>query len=1281
MPWSPGGSSSGAASAIMRAAASESKAKKKKDSGGGGIFGTGIGPDVNLGLEQVGKDIGGAFVGAGKTIYNAGAMVGNEARSVILNDPNAQKAAYENLRQLGEQSVGMASSLAGTASDVADVATFLPSSVARAAGLGDYTPGALIRKGTGAALGLAAGNQEVGQQYAPKPFMERVKERGLLSPIIEDVGNVALAGKGGVKLSEGGAALAEHAGMPVAAEKLTAIADRIRPLEHPLKNAYTNGIRPFTRAAMDLQAPEAAQGVAQAISQARAGADTGMVLDQLEQTHGPGARAAAEARLAPVNEPTPAMSQIAESRQAPSRAQQFVSRLPQPVQDALAKVENFSVGHEVKTANRQLERMAEVDRNQLMRTEGVQGAIKSVRELAKESGRKISLRDANVMIGDEIAARVNGVGTDLLTGASRSPEVIRSALEEGGRYRSAHIPDELMTPELHGLIDQAVTAWHDQAITNRERMLNESRAGDKGLENVDQQTPAMTKREAKLYRQALKSQERAAALRGRIPKEETALRAKIDAELERSQMLQQKIGDYQGIRNEAATQLDQLRENAPPPEQGGKSTIQDQNGQQRIIPDNGENPTPGSAKQLARRTPGSPDQTPSQNLHRGIDLGYKVRDIADANARIDLKIKAKATVDAGIEEMKQALIAHDLPSAVKATMLDKRAARTLAKLTDGLDNAPAARWPDRWKRVGYAIEGLSKMAEERPEVAAAMEGVPKTFSQVISRAAELGFDPEHVRQFRDTDVRRIIHDSVRLGKKGREGQEYQAGTRKVNTGQLEKAGAVDRSIEALAAAAQEVTQEVRSNQLVDFFEKHFAVPVKEGEAWNPKLYDAWDPTRSFLLTGKGALGKVEAGAGVQYIVPKGVTRAIHSMSRDFNNPIARGIAKATNPWRAFVLTLSPRWYVNNVLGNMMMSAAEGVKLQDWTHAWESYKKKDQAGHWADLPAIPGHSALSDIGEPSLIQGSIKDAWQNGETRLQKVGNARKQVSHRLRRANEVVDEFARAAAYHHSIRTSGLTGEAAVAQAAQRAYEAQVDYGNLSPIEQNIVRAVVPFYAWQKGILKLVSHLPIDHPIAAGLTMQLGEQYENKLKDQFGGMVPLGYSGLINLPGGGALNTRGANPFQDSLSLVTPDGIANSMNPFIQLGVRKVLGAPEGGFIDQYRMDPYGLGVPDVSVNKGLGDIAKGLPLVQEGMAISGSGTLSAGNQSLRTAGIPYMGPESVQKAIDRAKAAQYMMSHPGARGMPKKKASTVPGVLGGGSGWSPSKSSSSSRLPWQRGR
>jgi hypothetical protein len=103
---------------------------------------------------------------------------------------------------------------------------------------------------------------------------------------------------------------------------------------------------------------------------------------------------------------------------------------------------------------------------------------------------------------------------------------------------------------------------------------------------------------------------------------------------------------------------------------------------------------------------------------------------------------------------------------------------------------------------------------------------------------------------------------------------------------------------------------------------------------------------------------------------------------------------------------------------------------------------------------------------------------------------------------------------------------------------------------------------------------------------------------------------MVGVPGTNMkINTRSFNPFADAVALATPQGLAQGINPFVEIAVRNALGAPENGFAKQYRINEFGQSVPDTDPTEGIGKILTGLP--QSGLAGALTGSGPQGDQGI----------------------------------------------------------------------
>jgi hypothetical protein len=117
-----------------------------------------------------------------------------------------------------------------------------------------------------------------------------------------------------------------------------------------------------------------------------------------------------------------------------------------------------------------------------------------------------------------------------------------------------------------------------------------------------------------------------------------------------------------------------------------------------------------------------------------------------------------------------------------------------------------------------------------------------------------------------------------------------------------------------------------------------------------------------------------------------------------------------------------------------------------------------------------------------------------------------------------------------------------------------------------ITQQVMPFYAFQKAMFKIMTHLPADHPLATGIMMQLGRMNQAQLQAD---LLPGGLGVLpSNLIGAGISNNQlvgyqKLNPLTDAWTLATAPGIVAALNPFLTMLLQQghdapVFGGPAG---------------------------------------------------------------------------------------------------------------------------
>jgi len=281
---------------------------------------------------------------------------------------------------------------------------------------------------------------------------------------------------------------------------------------------------------------------------------------------------------------------------------------------------------------------------------------------------------------------------------------------------------------------------------------------------------------------------------------------------------------------------------------------------------------------------------------------------------------------------------------------------------------------------------------------------------------------------------------------------------------------------------------------------------------------------------------------------------------------------------------------------MLAALAGGLDLGAWSEAWKA-ARSGGASMGAILFKGEGFKNLPQVTSQNIIFneiGAFNEPGTPGVIGYQSIGDAmthggfaagRHEFFQRAHNVVSATDGFARAVAYFAKKRKGYTDG-----QAMQYAMDAVIDYGNLSNTERYWVRAIVPFYSFEKGVAKIVFRMPIDHPVAAALMMTMAKLQEENAVDDNGNPLPERYQGVVDLPLLGPTDMQKFNPLRDVEALITPEGILSSLQFAVQDVVRAAAGLPAPGTKAKVKVDGYGRLVPDVSVTSQLGSSFFGGP-------------------------------------------------------------------------------------------
>ncbi len=613
-------------------------------------------------------------------------------------------------------------------------------------------------------------------------------------------------------------------------------------------------------------------------------------------------------------------------------------------------------------------------------------------------------------------------------------------------------------------------------------------------------------------------------------------------------------------------------------------------------------------------------------LNRGIDLAYSVRDIQDATQRIAEETKKKAAMESDAAKLQEQIDAGDTKSAKVKAGFEQVRARRQVQLQKALDTAPVSSWPRQYRPAGAAYMKMIEDAKSDPELKQLIGDAEPTWRSFLQHATALGMDPKYVADMTPEQVRAQmkVRPGIELG------ETKVSGARKQYNAVLSNLDARDNSIEAFVAARTAMHQEIVQNMMAGYMKDNFAVPIKAGQVISNDLA-SFDPSNKFQIEPREANGFWTAPKD-GYVIPKQLAAGIVRANKDYAHWIQNANKFITNPWRNAVITASPQFYVNHSIGHAVLATIEGVHLDQWVKAWQEMRA-DKNG-----PANPDNLYNRFSGESAVGQGTSKEPTLESSLGVRDAINRTEgskfvagshAVAAKLHAATNVVDSLARTATYI-SKKEAGYSD----AEALNKAVSNLVDYNDLSPFEQHIVRAVVPFYSFQKAIFKIVGKFPVDHPAVLGVAANLGRVNQQQLSDRFGTVFPQGYAGLIDTGGGGAINTHGINPFKDATSLASAEGLFEALNPALAIALRAGGHAPSGGYVNGRTTDNYGNLVPDVNPVDELKDQASFLPFVSAATSVAGEGKGPI-RGPLSKAGLNIYTPDEMKKLAARIKGGR----------------------------------------------
>lgn len=317
---------------------------------------------------------------------------------------------------------------------------------------------------------------------------------------------------------------------------------------------------------------------------------------------------------------------------------------------------------------------------------------------------------------------------------------------------------------------------------------------------------------------------------------------------------------------------------------------------------------------------------------------------------------------------------------------------------------------------------------------------------------------------------------------------------------------------------------------------------------------------------------------------------------------------ATTAWKWAILAMRPAYLVNNAVGNFFMYnvslGPQGIRglvdamrqlytPKEITKGMRRAEKKffRTSIDWQDKYYLGLHRGFSRDAADQLAGDTVRIPIKElgGVTaKLKRVaGTGLYDVTHTvsdttLRRA--AINTIMRQRPEVQALMKQGMHFDDAAAAASesralreavqQRVNDILGQYHYLNPAERAI-RAIVPFYTWDRAIVRHGAHLYLDRPFTAAAMTELGakgvettEQMLGDIPDFLRGALPLSLVGLPESVDGRVpiLGTAGVNPYSSLDSVIragqslftgeVPAGevIASQVNPIVTAAIEQTTG-------------------------------------------------------------------------------------------------------------------------------
>jgi hypothetical protein len=383
--------------------------------------------------------------------------------------------------------------------------------------------------------------------------------------------------------------------------------------------------------------------------------------------------------------------------------------------------------------------------------------------------------------------------------------------------------------------------------------------------------------------------------------------------------------------------------------------------------------------------------------------------------------------------------------------------------------------------------------------------------------------------------------------------------------------------------------------------------------WNPKLVDttfslaAQARESIFRLVNRGLSVDEATKIMLKQLMPDAIVGALQNTTGELMavpRHLADQIQKAvrlnmpwnirfffdspTQVWRASVLAFSPRWLVNNLLGNTYMqllknpkALAETIRMTldpEYRAMWEHFsggafpEGVDRGLFFEQTNLLKqGKYGYAEIAAPDLVAQTRKVMGSAPVKRLSRAAdfsrNLQGIIEDSFRRGSYAAEykaalkasimehggEWLKGKAMLEKIMEKGIDDEAIVSRAIHQVNRTLGDYTNLSSFERNIVRRfAMPFYSFYKHAVKYALSFPFEHPYKAGIMRYLDtldREFEGELPDFMRGATMIGH---IAEGDPLFLRTKNWNPLEGVIP--GPTGLFAQLHPILRMLTEQMMG-------------------------------------------------------------------------------------------------------------------------------